>query len=470
VAAQTAKERRKIAILEGTHAFRRILYDYKFSPLSSFAEVNDDPSQTLLVILGNSNGVAQVRDELLPFVRRGGGLLIATDRTLGGREIDRLTGVVVADPDWGQVYGPPDRSYRQEPDCPFAEPANGADPNLFRTVPAGTLRHVATNIPGRLIPTGPFFPRGIRPLAVFPRGSRVVANAIGRRPTYLAVGGQYGRGQVLLLADHSIFINMMMLPSDNDNDNVDFTYNVVAWFRGNPVRRNRVLFVENGEIQTKLDIPVKDVDIPAEELIQAIYAQRNRLLVEAEKHIARMEDGNSFNVLFYRVMRKLGVSPSWVMAVLFSLLSFGLLGYVGYRAGVRNRFRTEPALTSLERALSQNRPVGPAIDGRHQSLLQGDNLWETARALARQWFLEQGVPEPPYPPGELDPPPPRVEVEGSWWQRWRMRRRIQNLWQLAYHSSPRRMPARKLRPFLAELEDLRNACAQKDIHFPASRE
>ena len=67
-----------------------------------------------------------------------------------------------------------------------------------------------------------------------------------------------GNGRVLVLADHSIFINEMMLPSDNGN--VEFTYNCLEWLRGDPKDgRNQVLFVEDGTINSRFEVPLKEV-------------------------------------------------------------------------------------------------------------------------------------------------------------------------------------------------------------------
>ena len=68
-------------------------------------------------------------------------------------------------------------------------------------------------------------------------------------PLRFAVGAQLaGGGRLLVLADHSIFINDMMLQTDNDN--IPFAFNVVRWLTdaGNGQRRTDVLFYDDGQI------------------------------------------------------------------------------------------------------------------------------------------------------------------------------------------------------------------------------
>ena len=55
---------------------------------------------------------------------------------------------------------------------------------------------------------------------------------------------------MLLLPDHSVFINSMML--QNDNANFRFAQNTVRWLTNNGTRR-RVLFLDDGDVVKKFD-------------------------------------------------------------------------------------------------------------------------------------------------------------------------------------------------------------------------
>ena len=64
---------------------------------------------------------------------------------------------------------------------------------------------------------------------------------------------------------------------------------------GDNKKRTHVLFVEDGHIQTKFDIPMKSARIPLEELAELIVAQRNEILLEAEKGVVQLEKDDFFN-------------------------------------------------------------------------------------------------------------------------------------------------------------------------------
>ena len=167
------------------------------------------------------------------FVRRGGALFLATDRPLSlGRWSPPwagLTGFAVSGE--SMACGDLDSCYRGLDWCPYLRRSRDADPNLFRNlVPSGAaVSTVATNAPSCLTvaPTGGACPcwRGC-PSAAVPKGP---GRWIRNEPLPFAVGGDVGKegGRVLLLADHSIFINDMMIPTDNGN--LDFSYNCLKW-------------------------------------------------------------------------------------------------------------------------------------------------------------------------------------------------------------------------------------------------
>src|SRR5262249_56049092 len=132
---------------------------------------------------------------------------------------------------------------------------------------------LATNRPSCLWP----LPRDEHRVAEFPKGCRYDTPEgqaylpPRQRPLPFAVRREFDSGgRLLLLADHSVFINEMMLKSDNGN--VDFTYNAIEWLKGDNKERNRVLFVSDGNIETKLDIPIREEPVSLLD-IQAKFIQ-----------------------------------------------------------------------------------------------------------------------------------------------------------------------------------------------------
>ncbi len=261
------------AFLAGTEVFRRLLFDAGqdlfdkgFQPLGSFTEL-DDPRHTILIVFGDADRLTEVPGGLRNFVDRGGVLFVATDRRPSAPAavaLDEAGGV--------QVSGRPmvcddrDACYHELPYCPYLMPIDDAD--LFRDIDVvhSRYRAVATNAPSylRRAPEedgGPLLPK----LAALPFRSHQEDDAnpgllaLTATPLF-AVGGDVGdaHGRVLVMADHSVFINEMMLQQDNGN--VEFAYNCVKWLAGDEAeRRTKVLFVEDGRINARFEVPLKEM-------------------------------------------------------------------------------------------------------------------------------------------------------------------------------------------------------------------
>ncbi len=455
---------RRVPFAEDTHVFRRILFDFKLTSLETIQQqVNSDPADTLIVILGDTKWISAHGDLwLAPFVAKGGALLVATDRDPGPggrRELLAVAGVTVN----GMSVRCWDDSacYRGLDYCPFVIPARGAEPALFRDPRQGdaTALRVATNAPSILQRVqGPG--AQLDALATLPStwsspafpGRRFLSGLL------FAVGGERGAGKVLVLADHSLFINEMMLPQDNDN--VEFTYNCLDWLRTKAGgRRTKVLLVEDGRVRTDLDVPLKNVPINPEQLPGLLYENRNELAVGVEQELARLERDKALNEGLMDFLSDQGLTPEHLERLAVVLLSVLLAGFVGFRLLTRGRHRAEPAVLPLARAVAQHVPTAPLLEQRHRALLRGGNVWEAARGVARQWFAAAGAP--------AGAAVPRVVVEGGWWERWLMRRRVRRLWRLAYGPRPVRVSLRALRRLFGELEELSVAQANGVLRLEA---
>jgi hypothetical protein len=460
-----AREPQRTRFAEDTHVFRRILFDFKLTPLPAVPDIDADPADTVLVVLGEPGMELERRRPgwLQEFVQKGGALLYATDHeTAGvpGRELLQLTGFVVT----GVPILLRDRNagYRDLDYCPILRPARGAEPNLFRNTRPGDAAPltVATNAPSYLMRNGPTAGQ-IETLANLPTPWTTPR----RRGWYFntglpfAAGGEVGKGKVLLLADHSIFINAMMLADDNQN--VEFTYNCLDWLRAKPNgwKRHKVLLVEDARVRTDLDVPLKNVPIDPAQLPGILYAHRNELAAGVEQELARLENNNALNEGLMDFLRSLGLTPERLERVAVIVLSALLVGLSGYWVMTRGRHRGEPTVLPLARAVAQHAPTAPLLEQRHQALLRGGNVWEAARGLARQWFASAGA--------AVEAGPPRVVSEGGWWERWVLRRRVRRLWRLAYDPRPVRVSLRALRRLFGELEDMSVALANGSLRLEA---
>ncbi len=199
------------------------------------------------------------------FVAQGGALFLATDKRLPREAEDaliRTAGVRVS----GEfvVCKDADSCYHALEDCPFLQPTNWTDPDLFRDLIDDNSQPAlaASNAPSYLIPVGGGMGELFRrpALALLPgdcyrEGAPAFAGAFDPPPLF-AVGGDVGDGRVLVMADHSVFINEMLMQKDNGN--IHLSYKCLKWLSGKKGERTTVLFVEDGTIKTRFDVPLKD--------------------------------------------------------------------------------------------------------------------------------------------------------------------------------------------------------------------
>jgi hypothetical protein len=435
-----------------THVFRWLLSQLKFHPLQGFDPVTD-PADTVLVVLGDTSCLdrGHLPGGLREFVAAGGACLVATDRKPASpaeAELEDAAGVTVTGR--SLVDDEEDEVYRGLSFCPFLDPLPRALPDLFRGPrldPRVRLR-VATNAPSSLRHGSDDWPGSVRPLAFLPANVRD-ERMRPRRNRWLiggplfAAGGEVGRGRVLVLADHSLFINEMMLPEDTGN--VEFTSNCLEWLRGErDARRHQVLFVEDGAVRTDLDVPLKEVPGLPPGAERAIVAGVDRALAD-------LQEQNAFNRGLWEWLGPPAVFARRALAFGTLLLALYLL----YRAGVRGRYRPELA-PLLARAVERHTPAATLLEQRGREAVGSGNLWEAARGVARAWVA--ALPA-------ADARPPRVEADGGWWRRRSLERRVRRMWKLAHAARPVRVSPRGLRRLLHDADLLRAALADGTLRL-----
>ncbi len=463
---QGSELERRRALLEGTELFRRILFDKNCESLQDYKDLIDNPDRCILIVLGDANVIRNVpdRETLTWFLREAGGAaLIASDRPMDADargQLEAVAGVVI---DGRTLEGfAEDDCYRQ-PYCPFLKPTAKGIPSLFAS-PFAAPYKVATNLPSWLIPTRrgeAVRPRTVKPIADLPPHPGIMQGkafvpfdpsmtnpfpGMGATASPLfAVGGDAGKGRLLVLADHSIFINEMMLPPPTETNNVEFTEACVDWLKGPKGERTHVLFVENGTIKTKFDIPLRSVNLPIEEAAKALFDRRNHLLVAAEDQLADLEDRDSFNRFVFGFLDEVG--PMKLVGYLLSIGAMALLLWCLVR-GFRRRPQPDPSVPILAYALGKRLPLEPVSEQRHTELFRQDNMWEPATLLTRRWFVRLGVER-------TDGPPPAFRARGGLWRRLVLVRRLRRLWHMACGNQPRRISAPALWQLQRELDELR---------------
>ncbi len=449
--------------LNGTHAFRRILYDVGRRQLTPLREVNEkiDPARTLIVVLGDPaplKGLDQRLGGLRSFVARGGALLIATDHPTP-RELTDAFGLLVD----GAFLTLPDGAagYRGLPDCPYVEPRPDGPVSPFAAGPSALrneqARRIASNKPSYLH----VFPQaGFPVLAYLPRECRNGPRP-SRRPWDFAAGGDLSAGRVLVMADHDVFINEMMLQPDNGN--IDFALRCADWLLVRPDRqgkRNQVLYYEDGAVQTDFAIPLQDLPLPPLPPPDTLMGMLDEMLpaMEQEGFFAQLEEDDVANGAVENLMAAAplweGARPEWKIWTLAAILGSVALGFYAFVRLGTFRHRPGAAEPSLAELVRKQAPAGAVMAQRQEELLRDGNLWEAARDLARQLFVSAGVSP------DTRPLPPAVEVRGGWWRRWRARLAWHRLWRLARSARPMRVSprgfirlAKQVRALRADLAD-----------------
>jgi hypothetical protein len=437
---------------QGTFLFRNLLhYNLKLTPVKDPSDRTNPlrPSSTILIVLGETEVLGRLPMKLKDFLEQGGAALVATDRPTAdnkpaAEQLEWDLGVQVVPDQVRLADNLAPLGYKGLAECPKLQPVPGAEPSLF---PPISRFAVATNRPSYLhqskrLTAG----SGLALIASLPAGCTTEVSArMGWRPSSVplpfAVAGKVGKGRLVVLADHSIFIDSMLYPKDTAN--AAFAENCVAWLtEGGRQPRDRVLFYEEGEIRKKFDVlPVRNEPInlpPVEKLVPLV----DRFLADAER-----------TDTFDRILRDLVPSQVWLVVWLVVLtLGLGCYGFVRL-SGARHRPEAGAAL--LATALVQNAAAGATTEQRHRALLAGGNLWEAARPLCRACFagLAAGAARP------------EVEVSaGNWWQRRTLRRRVLRLWDLA-HGKPVRVSPAEFARLPGEIEEVKAALAAGTIRL-----
>jgi hypothetical protein len=267
-------------------------------------------------------------------VAEGGSVLIATDQDTADI-VQQMLRVRVIGGEPVKAQDPAD-AYRGDPTCPLIKEFNSSYP-LFQSV-----KTIATNHAGRVQGT-----RGSKAIAVapFPASCRrpnekAIPNfAMLEEPETPLETRTSGRPRpdqrILVLSDHSIFINGMMLQKDNNN--FSFAENTLRWLcdvEDSGARRPHVLLIQDGRIEESFDVKVKPgpaalptdlpKDLPAHpvDLINGL--------------LAKWEDENVHNEILLQ-----GATWKQILSVAAIALSVVIIAYGLYRVQMaHNRVET----------------------------------------------------------------------------------------------------------------------------------
>jgi hypothetical protein len=437
---------------EGTHAFRAVLKNLRLEPPVEGNDLFDQPLRKILIVFGRTEVLDRLLDgRLKRFIEDGGAVLIATDRPTSDalfREIGiRVSGASIT------TIPRAVTAYRNMPECPliweYGRPAgNGQPPSGFLFQGMGNEPRVASNLPSAIVESQYVLPLAtlFAPEHGFSAGRGRVRQMFNQQSLFAVMGSPltWEKGRLLVMADHSVFINDMMLQPDNDN--VTFAINAVRWLAdaGNGQRRTKVVFFDDGQLQTDFNV---SLDYPQPQLPP--------LVPLADEIVVGLERENAFN----KTLLEMAGGPGPILRTIAFLLTLALLFFGLYRF-LQGRHRPEPRLPGRLAALSA---AVPAVERRHQAVIAQGNLAEAARELAHQAFAAIG-----WTP-TADAPPPAVSVSGGWpFRARRWRREVRDLWTLAARGPVRRISPNALRRLDITLHNLLAAVATGKVRLAAA--
>jgi hypothetical protein len=440
---------------KGTQTFRLILHASGLTPITEYADLEDEPQKSLLIVLGKLERLDQLngelRDGVRGFLEKGGAILVASDMPQRARVLNELYRIL---PNGAVVKTTQQRLwYRGQDLCPFV--TEFRDHPLFRNV-----KTLATNVPTYLEQVKALDPafRELHPLAHFPRGCQ---DGRGRplegEPLFMVGNDRPAGGTDLILGGHGVFMNGMMLHLDN----VFFAKNSIDWLTKDEAgtrTRTRVLFIEENQIQKKFDVPLVALPPPPIPPVEWFNG-----------FLRRLEDENFFNKA---VLSTLGAFRTddldqetrmdvgrqrlvrWGLIALTLLLFFYAL-----RRFWGGRHRTEVGVYLTAGAVARDVSTEILTAQRHQGLIHQGNLWETALEMARQCFTAYTARAAGHPPGM----PRAVVREGT--RQGALARQVRELWQLAYGERVRRVTAVQLRRVAADARAVKEALASGALNL-----
>jgi hypothetical protein len=483
LAAPAAAQPRDEITGEGTEAFRAVVASYKLTPLKTIDEALNDPERTLIISfrgLKNGRPTPDLLEPLLPndrlrvFVDGGGAVFVATDVRMSDNW-SHAFGVSVTGK---QVTTSPPTGYQANRRFPFVGPVEGAEIDLFATRNRSPLR-VATNKPSCLLDQSAF-----DTLAAFSDKCGVDNVEWTDGPLPFAQGKQFTfGGRMLVLSDHSVFINSMLLPPfPFPNDNLEFTQNCLDWLTNGPdnTRRDKVLFISDGKIETNFNLIITELPpgTPNEVMKHVLEHPEEALKFLAENPdfrdflwenrdkasplLAELEDAGVFSALgesdvFNRSL--LSIFPLWVVIrnVLF-VATLALLGYAAMKF-LGSKWKVVKTVPRLAVVLDRFRPRAGLLEQRLRDGVAAGQYYEAARERAQLLFADLGLSP------ATEGPPPAYTIAAGWFERSRIDRELRDIWGIAFGTEPRPVTAKAWSKWPSRLAALRDWIQDGVIRF-----
>lgn len=263
----------------------------------SFSDVSNAPSQSVIVHVGNipPAGIAQLYQS---FVRRGGALLLASDRVNSVGGIARFSGLVVKTRE-------PAYQYQNRNDCIRVSPSRESELTMG----------VSELVFNRASHLGLFSGRNLKWKAdlIWPD---YVDGGVAGKPLVASARAVSGGGSVVLCADHSIFTNAMLWHADN----AMFVLNASKALAS--AERDQLYFVDGRRAEASYEEELKkllaNAELPPGATDQVPELEIEQMLRIADTVIANSEDANLLNAYLQDRPRRLS-SRHYNRSILFAI-------------------------------------------------------------------------------------------------------------------------------------------------------
>lgn len=432
---------------DGMEYFRHKLHEAGMQPLQFWTEVRNNPHRTVIVLVGDVSVRMFLTREIQDAVRDGAAILIATDKSTQRTNLQaflslRVTGEKVDASPEGCFQG---KTGRGKPFHPFVRPFRAvrgleedSPKKMFHELGLTGADALATNHPSvlQVVPNRLPAPE---PLAGYPfnswRGKDENDKLVPERDLF-AAGGFYAGGRYLVLADHSIFLNQMLLAYSEDtgllNSNLQFTIDCIDWLKGE--HRDRCLFVEDGEVKTDFELHFPEQNLTELQRMLKFMefletnGNGNRIL----RSVQDADILNPFSMAILSEKLKTPVNTRVIVRVVVIVLVCLSIFFLFWMT-IRNRASTDPARLLVTPELAAMIPRGDVLRQRFDSLQEVDNVYEAARQLVRDFLSGMGA-EP-----DARGLPPRLIIEDGYEDADGLRRKVGRLWRIAYDTEPVRV-------------------------------
>jgi hypothetical protein len=385
--------------------------------------LQNDPSKSAIVLAGNLDGLPDwMWPQMTTFIRRGGAVLVATDREM---DADGLCFMAQ-----GPVQVTTFQSaYKGYSDCPLVTNIEGTEP---------LMRGVSTLVANR---SGWVDRIGRQQgqwtmLAWLPHSARTRNGTGGGKPLAAAMMLSDGNpGRLLAVGDHSLFINGMLWHGDN----AMFALNATGWLAAGG-RKNVVVLVNGIPALPGAEPSANPSDMPNINPEDLPDLPKESYLAFANNFAAGLEDADVFNELAINYPDEVASGQYW-QAVFLALAC--LAGWLLFRRFPNKGQAVDAPL---------RRSVTSLLATRVQEQLQSENLRPAARELARDLFRDLTRSDDPRS-WSIDARD--VTVDGSLILKRHTRASLTRFCQLARNADRKPVTRKELRSLVGRIEQIR---------------